>query len=115
MLLNLRKFLAPEIVYGEGALGLAGRHALNLGATKVLVVSDHGVAGYGWTGKVEKSLEEVALPFVTYLNVSPNPRDHEVMTGVDFYRKEGCDLIIAVGGGSPMDCAKGIGAVATNN
>lgn len=115
LLLNLRKFLAPEIVYGEGALRLAGRHAVNLGATKVLIVSDHGVARLGWTTKVERSLEEVSLPFVTFLEVTPNPRDHEVMAGVDLYRKAACDLIIAVGGGSPMDCAKGIGAVATNN
>ncbi len=115
MLLNLRKFLAPEIVYGEGALGLAGRHAVNLGATKVLIVSDHGVARNGWTNKVEKSLEEFSLPFFTFLDVTPNPKDHEVMTGVDLYRRENCDLIIAVGGGSPMDCAKGIGAVATNS
>jgi len=115
MLLNLRKFLAPEIVYGSGALGLAGRHALNLGANKVLIVSDPGVAEHGWTHEVEKSLEEFSLPFVTFLGVTPNPKDYEVMKGVELYRNECCDLIIAVGGGSPMDCAKGIGAVATNN
>lgn len=115
MLLNLRKFLAPEIVYGNGALGLAGRHAANLGATKVLIVSDPGVAQHGWTGDVENSLKEFSLPYITFLGVTPNPKDHEVMTGVEVYRSEGCDLIIAVGGGSPMDCAKGIGAVATND
>jgi alcohol dehydrogenase class IV len=115
ILLNLRKFLAPEIVYGAGALGLAGRHAVNFGATKVLIVSDHGVAEHGWTKKVEKSLEEHGLPFYTFLDVTPNPKDYEVMKGVDLYREECCDLIIAVGGGSPMDCAKGIGAVAHND
>lgn len=113
-LLNLRKFLAPEIVYGQGALHLAGRHATNLGATKVLLVSDHGVAEHGWTAKVEKSLKDAGLPFATFLDVSPNPRDKEVDLGVEMYRRELCDLIIAVGGGSPMDCAKGIGAVANN-
>mgnify|MGYP001270299011 CR=1 FL=1 len=112
--LTLRKFLAPEIVYGEGALELAGQHALNLGATKVLVVSDPGVQAVGWTAKVEQSLRQSRLSFVTFTGVTPNPRDYEVMAGAEVYKKEGCDLIIAVGGGSPMDCAKGIGVVAGN-
>ncbi len=114
LLLNLRKFLAPEIVYGQGALHLAGRHATNLGATKVLLVSDHGVAKHGWTAKVEESIKDAGLPFTTFLDVTPNPKDTEVAAGVELYRREQCDLIVAVGGGSPMDCAKGIGAVATN-
>jgi len=48
ILLNLRKFLVPEIVYGAGALGLAGRHAANFGASKVLIVTDPGVIAAGW-------------------------------------------------------------------
>ncbi len=54
ILFNLRKFLAPEIVYGEGALTLAGHHALNLGATRVLLVSDQGVETSGWISQYEK-------------------------------------------------------------
>ncbi len=114
ILFNLRKFLAPEIVYGEGALELAGRHALNFGAHKVLVVTDPGVQAAGWTPEVEACLREAGIAFVTFKDVTPNPKDHEVMSGAEVYHREGCDLIIAVGGGSPMDCAKGIGVVAGN-
>ena len=114
LLLNLRKFIAPEIVYGAGAIQLAGRHARNFGATKVLIVSDPGVQQYGWTEKVKQSLSEAGIDYSTFTDVSPNPKDHEVMAGAEFYRHEACDLILAVGGGSPMDCAKGIGVVATN-
>lgn len=114
ILFNLRKFLAPEIVYGEGALELAGRHAMNLGANKALVVTDPGVQAAGWTPGVEACLREAGIAFVTYQGVTPNPKDHEVMAGLEVYHHEGCDLIIAVGGGSPMDCAKGIGVVAGN-
>ena len=114
MLFNLRKFLAPEIVYGEGALELAGRHAMNLGATKALVVTDAGVQKAGWVLKVENSLNDCGIPYVVFNGVSENPKDHEVMAGADVYRSERCDLIIAMGGGSPMDCAKGIGVVAGN-
>ncbi len=113
-MLNLRKFLAPEIVYGRGALGLAGRHAANFGASRVLVVTDPGVREAGWVPKVERSLEDHAIPHVVFDAVSPNPRDHEVMAGAGICEAEGCDLILAVGGGSPMDCAKGIGAVVGN-
>lgn len=113
-LLNLRKFLAPEIVYGEGALDLAGQHASNLGATRVLIVTDPGVQNAGWTSKVEASLHESNISYVTFCDVTPNPKDYEIMAGVEVYRTEGCNIIIAVGGGSPMDCAKGIGVVAGN-
>jgi alcohol dehydrogenase class IV len=114
ILFNLRKFLAPEIVYGAGALALAGRHAVNLGATKVMVVTDPGIQQAGWTLKVEASLREAGIAFVTFSEVTPNPKDHEVMAGIEVYKHQGCDLIIAIGGGSPMDCAKGIGVVAGN-
>jgi alcohol dehydrogenase len=114
MMLNLRKFLAPEIVYGAGALELAGRHAGNLGANRVLVVTDPGVRDAGWSGKVESSLEENGIAYMVFSDVTPNPKDHEVMIGAEVYHRQGCDLILAVGGGSPMDCAKGIGVVVGN-
>ena len=46
--------------------------------------------------------------------ILPNPRDFQVMEGADFYRKNNCDVVIAVGGGSVIDAAKGIGIVAAN-
>jgi alcohol dehydrogenase len=115
LLLNLRKFLSPEIVYGEGALALAGRHALNLGATRVFIVTDPGVQQNGWAARVEESLLLENLEFITFSDVSCNPKDTEVMAGAEIYRNEKCDLIMAVGGGSPMDCAKGIGVVVSNS
>ena len=114
ILLNMRKFLAPEIVYGERALELCGHHALNMGASKVMLVSDAGVQASGWTGEAERSLADIGLPSVTFSQINPNPKDHEIMAGAEVYRREGCDMIVAVGGGSPMDCAKGIGVVSTN-
>ncbi len=113
-LLDLRTFLAPEIVYGQGALSLSGRHASNFGASKVFIVTDPGVRKAGWTLSVEKSLKGSKIPYAVFDGVTANPKDHEVMEGAKICRDEGCDLIIAVGGGSPMDCAKGIGVVMGN-
>jgi alcohol dehydrogenase len=112
---ELRKFVAPEIVFGDGALGLIGQCAANLGARKVLLVTDPGVAAAGWVSPVQKSLREEGLSCFLFDQVTPNPKDHEVMAGAEAYREEKCDVIVVVGGGSPMDCAKAIGVVATND
>ena len=112
--LELRKFLAPEFIFGIGARQLAGRYAKNLGGRKILVVSDPGVVKAGWTKDVTDSLEAAGLPFVLFTGVTPNPKAEEVMAGVAVYRAEHCDALVAVGGGSPIDCAKGIGIVSSN-
>lgn len=112
--LDLRKFVIPEFVFGSGARHLAGRYARNLGARKVLVVSDPGVMKHGWTDQVTASLAAEGLPHVVFSRVTSNPRAEEVMSGVQVYQNEGCNVIVAVGGGSPMDCAKGIGIASAN-
>jgi alcohol dehydrogenase len=112
--LTLRKFLIPEFIFGIDAIKLAGQYARNLGANKVMVVTDPVVTAAGWVNEVLISLDHENIPFVIFSNVSPNPRDFQVMTGVEEYKRERCDAIIAVGGGSVMDCAKGIGIVAAN-
>lgn len=111
---NLRKFVAPEFVFGAGSAALAGQYALNLGMTRVMIVSDPGVCAVGWTAEVERSLDESGLHHVTFTDLNPNPRDSEVMYGAEAYMADECDGIVAVGGGSPMDCAKGIGIVVSN-
>lgn len=111
---NLRKFLAPEIIFGTGARSLAGQYAANFNVSKVLLVTDPGVMAAGWVDDVKMSLTGAGVDFVLYSDVSPNPRAAEVMAGTKLYVDEQCDGIVAVGGGSPMDCAKGIGIVALN-
>lgn len=113
-LLDLRKFLAPETVFGEGAALMAGRYAQNLGARKVLLVTDPGVAAQPWFGAIADSVAAAGLGLELFADIHPNPRDFEAMHGAEVYRASGCDAIVAVGGGSPMDCAKAIGIVCTN-
>jgi len=113
-LLEMRKFVAPEFVFGAGVIELAGQYAINYNARKILLVTDPGVKRAGLTGTVEQSLKKAGIPYVVFDCVTPNPKDYEVMEGVQVYRQEQCDVIVAVGGGSPMDCAKGIGISSTN-
>lgn len=113
-MLDLRKFVAPEFVFGLDARLLAGRYTKNWGAKRVLVVTDPGVINAGWTAEVLQSLENEGLQHCVYKDISPNPRDHEVAAGVQYYQQQGCDGLVAIGGGSVMDCAKGIGIVVAN-
>jgi len=111
---ELRKFVAPEFVFGFEARKLAGRYAKNFGARKVLVVTDAGVMAAGWTDDAIGYLRSEGIEYAVFDGVTSNPKAAEVEFGADFYHKEGCNAIVAVGGGSPMDCAKGIGIVCTN-
>jgi alcohol dehydrogenase class IV len=87
----------------------------NLGASHVFLVTGPNIIRAGWVRDVTTSLEEEGIRYTIFSDVSSNPRDYEVMKGVDRYTKAGCDAVIAVGGGSPIDCAKGIGIVASNH
>lgn len=112
--LELRKFVAPEFIFGIGARELTSQYARNFSARKVLIVTDPGVIVAGWTANITANLEAAHIPFTIFSQISPNPRAEEVMAGVDLYKSQNCDVIVAIGGGSPMDCAKGIGIVCTN-
>ena len=112
---RLIKFVVPEFVFGEGARKLTGQYAFNLGARKVLLVTDPGVIAAGWLDEVISSLEKEGLSCTVFSTVTPNPKAEEVMEGAEVYRNEGCNAIVGLGGGSPMDCAKGIAVVSTNH
>ena len=111
---DLRKFVAPEFVIGAGARLLAGRYAKNFGTQHVLIVTGKNVIQAGWVKDVTWSLEDEGIGHTIFSDVTPNPRDFEVTKGAALYQKAGCDAIVAVGGGSPIDCAKGIGIVVSN-
>lgn len=111
---ELRKFVAPEFIFGFGARFLVERYLNNFSARKVLLVTDNGIINNGWIDEITDILESKKYRYVMYSGVHPNPRASEVMDGAEIYNRENCDVIVAIGGGSPMDCAKGIGIVTSN-
>ncbi|HEX8948169.1 MAG TPA: iron-containing alcohol dehydrogenase [Dissulfurispiraceae bacterium] len=111
---ELRKFVVPEIVFGQGARHMVARYAKNFGASKVLIVTDPGIIAAGWAEEVERNMEAAGIPYHLFSDLTSNPKEEEVMAGTEIYRREQCDTIAVVGGGSPMDCAKGIGIVSSN-
>lgn len=112
--LELRKFVAPEFVIGANARLLAGRYAKNFGVHHVCVVTGPNIISAGWVKDVTGSLDAEGIGHTIFSGVTPNPRDFEVTKGAALYEESGCDAIVAVGGGSPIDCAKGIAIVVSN-
>jgi alcohol dehydrogenase len=111
---ELRKFVAPEFIIGADARLLAGRYAKNFGTRHVLIVTGPNIIRAGWVKDVTGSLEAEGIGHTIFSELTPNPRDFEVTRGAGLYEEAGCDAIVAIGGGSPIDCAKGIGIVVSN-
>ena len=81
------------------------------GKTRPLIVTDKTVRSLGLTQKAEDALKEKGMSYAVYDNVVANPTTDNVSEALEIYKNEGCDSIIAFGGGSPIDCAKGVGAL----
>ena len=106
--------MAPEIIFGWSAIDRVGDYVSAFAANHVLVVSDPGVQQAGWTDRVCAQLPQVGIRHSLFTNVSPNPRTAQIAEGARLFSERGCDMLVAVGGGSAIDCAKGIGVVASN-
>jgi len=111
----LLKFEVPEIIHGMGALSKIGLCAKRLGGERVLLLTDPGIIDAGWVDESIKYLEKEGLRYVIYENVVTNPRDFQVEEGAQLYLQKQCDVIVAVGGGSPIDTAKGIAILVSNH
>jgi len=112
--MDVVKFAIPEIIFGRGSMNYAGMCARRLGAERVFLVSDPGLERIGWVDKLIDILETQGLEWVYFGDVVPNPRDYQIEQGSQMYLAERADVVIALGGGSPMDAAKGIAIVASN-
>ena len=100
--------------HGAGAIKDIATEAKGRGFKKAFVCSDPDLIKFGVTKKVIDVLEEAGLDYEIYSNIKPNPTIENVQTGVEAFKKSGADYLIAIGGGSSMDTAKGIGIVIAN-
>ncbi len=113
--MNCKSFFLPcESLFGPGCLRGLGEELGKKGVNKALLVTDKGVVACGVAKKVASMLEENRIAYVLYADVEPNPTLKNVEQGVAAYQREGCDFLIALGGGSPNDCAKAIGILLSN-
>jgi alcohol dehydrogenase len=108
-------FFIPTVsLMGVGCAKETGAQAKALGATNLLIVTDAGLAKLGVAAQIKTQLEEVGLKAVVFDGAEPNPTDKNVHAGVEAYKKNKCDGIVSLGGGSAHDCGKGVGMVVAN-
>ena len=109
------RFVLNETSYhGAGSIKDIATEAKGRGFKKAFVCSDPDLIKFGVTKKVIDVLEGAGLDYEIYSNIKPNPTIENVQTGVEAFKKSGADYLIAIGGGSSMDTAKGIGIVIAN-
>ena len=109
------RFILNETSYhGAGAIKEIATEAKSRGFKKALVCSDPDLIKFGVTAKVTEVMDGAGLPYEIYSNIKPNPTIENVQVGVEAFKAAGADYIVAIGGGSSMDTAKGIGMVITN-
>ena len=109
-----RKFVVPEVVVGKNVMELIGRYLGHFGSKKTMIVTDKNILKLNWFQNIINNLMKKDIEYIIFDEVSENPRDYEAMLGAELFLAEDCDSIVAVGGGSPMDCAKCISIVCTN-
>lgn len=113
--LPIRSFAMPEVFYGPKSRVLAGAQLKRLRVDRVMLVSDETVLAQPWMKDILDSLSQADMEVTVFSDIAPNPRDEQVRRGVTRYLQAECDGILAVGGGSPMDAAKGIAMMVSNN
>ena len=112
--MSVRFMLNETSYFGKGAREELAPEIKNRGFKKAFVVTDKSLAECGVINKVTDVLENAGIPFEVYSEVKPNPTIKNVTDGIEACKKSGADVIVAVGGGSSIDTAKGISIVMTN-
>ena len=112
--MSVRFMLNETSYFGKGAREELAPEIKNRGFKKAFVVTDKSLAECGVINKVTDVLEKAGIPFEVYSEVKPNPTIKNVLDGIEACKKSGADVIVAVGGGSSIDTAKGISIVMTN-
>jgi alcohol dehydrogenase len=103
-----------RVIFGRGAVDRLGEVAQELGGKRVLVVTDKGVKQAGHERHAVESLRARGLDVSLFDDVTPNPTTEDVDRALEVARRERIDLLVGLGGGSSLDCAKGVNFLFTN-
>lgn len=106
-----REFIVPgQMITGSGALTMAAAVLGQLGK-KAMIVTDKVMIQLGNCEKVEAVLKDQGVAYTVYSEITGEPTDVMIENGLKQYKEEGCDFLVALGGGSPIDSMKAIGAL----
>ena len=112
---NVTWSFPTTIVFGNGSLSVLADHVKRVGGKRALVVCDAGVVKAGIADRVRKELEKGGIDTLVFDGVEPNPVEKNIFDGVEAFKKHKADVLIAVGGGSPLDAGKLIALKATHD
>jgi alcohol dehydrogenase class IV len=101
-----------RVVFGEGCVRELPTELRSAGAQRPLVVADRGVVGAGIVRRVTEVLENAGMRFAVFDRVDSNPVERNVWDGVEAFKAAGCDSVVGLGGGSPLDAAKAVSLMA---
>jgi len=108
-------FFIPSVtLIGIGASKQIPEKIKALGGSKPLIVTDGGIVKTGICKQITDLLDAAKMSYAVYSDTIPNPTDANVAAGVEAYKKNKCDSLITLGGGSSHDCGKGVGLVISN-
>ena len=109
-----REFIVPgQIITGSGALTMAEETLKGLGK-KALIVTDKVMIQLGNCAKVETALKNQGIDYAIYSEIVGEPTDTMIENGLKVYKENGCDFLVALGGGSPIESMKAIGSLVVN-
>ncbi len=110
-----REFIMPaQMVIGSGAVEQVGPQCARRGWKKALIVTDQIMQKIGVVGQVEQNLTNHGIASAVYAGVNTEPVVEYVQEALSAYHEGGCDVVVAVGGGSPIDTAKAVAVLVTN-
>jgi alcohol dehydrogenase class IV len=108
-------FFSPtKIIVGLNSASQVAQEVKQFGGSRVLIVTDPGVVAANLIAPIASSLKSGNVDYVIYDGVEPEPPSRVIDRGAEVFQSEGCDLVLGVGGGSSLDCAKGISILAVN-
>ncbi len=107
--------IPPTVITGAGSSEEVGEQAKRLGASKVLIVTDPGIVELGYVDQIVNNLHNTNIATTIFSDVTPDPTLHNVKNGLKQYNSEKADLIVSIGGGSAIDCGKGIAMKLSND
>ena len=112
--LAVMKWREPERIMGAGCLKDVAEKLQGLGLKRPLIVTDEYLDSIKIYAPLTEEMDKLGIPYSIYGKAVPNPTVHNIADAYKIFVDDGCDCLIAVGGGSSMDCAKGVGAQAAN-
>jgi alcohol dehydrogenase class IV len=112
--MNFQFEIKTRLHFGRGKLNILGEEASNMHFNKCLIVTDNNINKLGYVDNIIKLLLKTGIKSIVYSGVNKEPNDKHVDEGLQKYKEQNCNGIIAIGGGSVMDAAKAIAVIANN-